>query len=199
MIKLINDNSIEHFKNNDIGNVSLVLTSPSYFTEEPKRNTLDNEIGVGETKEEYTTLIYKVLESLSNQLVTNGKIVLVIGRYNDLPIESIIYMLEDKLNGIGITLSGFTLHGKGEHEAIVVFNKGNETEVQIPEFYKLQIYDREGFFGRINPDILDWAIMSFTEEDDLIVDPFAGAGNTLTRASKYNRRAYGVELNPKFI
>lgn len=199
MMKLINDNSIEHFKTNDIGEISLVLTSPSYFTEEPKRNALKNEIGVGESKEEYVTLIYSVIESLAKQVVNNGKIVMVIGRYNDLPIESVIYMIEDKLLNIGITLSGFTLHGKGEHEAIVVFNKGNESKVQIPEFYKLQIYDREGFFGRINPEILDWAIMSFTKEEDLVVDPFAGAGNTLTRAVKYNRRAYGVELNPKFI
>ncbi len=198
MYKLIQGNSIEYFKTNDTEEVSLVLTSPSYFTEEPKRNTLQNEIGIGESKEDYVNLIAGVIKTSAKNLKENGKVILVLGRYNDLPIESIIYMLEYKLNDSGLKLLSFTLHGKGNHESVVVFGNSKE-EIKIPQFYKLQIYDKVGFFGRINSDILDWAITTFTKEGELVIDPFAGAGSTVKRADQLGRNGLGIELNPKFI
>ncbi len=199
MYKLVQGNSIKYFKENNIDDISLVVTSPSYFTEEDKQDIIEGEIGYGNPKEVYVKLIVDVLTSVGRTLRENGKIVLVLGRYNDLSIKSIIYMIEDKLLDHGFRLSGYTLHGKGDHESIVVFNKGNKVDVEIPTFYKLQIYDKVGFFGRISPDILDWAITSFTKENELVVDPFAGAGSTVKRADKLGRNGFGVELNKKFI
>ncbi len=199
MHKLVQGDSTKYFKENDIGEVSLILTSPSYFTEEGKKDLLPGEIGYGETKETYVKLVVDVLVSASTNLKDGGKIVLVLGRYGDISVQSIIYMIEDKLLEHGITLSGYTLHGKGEHESIVIFNKGATQRFDIPKFYKLQIYDKVGFFGRINPEILEWAITTFTKEGELVVDPFAGAGSTIKRAAKLNRKGLGVELNPDFI
>ncbi len=199
MYKLVQGDSTKYFRSNDIGEISLVITSPSYFNEDGKKGLLPGEIGYGETKETYVKLIMDVFSSLIPNLKNNGKIVMVLGRYNDLSIQSILYMIEDKLLEHEVYLSSYTLHGKGNHESVVVFTKGNKERVNIPEFYKLQIYDKVGFFGRINNDILDWAINEFTIENELVVDPFAGAGSTVKRASSLNRNGYGVELNPKFI
>ncbi len=199
MYKLVQGDSTKYFKQNDIGEVSLILTSPSYFTEESKKDLLEGEIGYGESKETYVKLVVDVLLSASTNLKQNGKIVLVLGRYNDLSIQSIIYMIEDKLLDHGFTLSNYLLHGKGEHESIVVFNKGEKQVMSIPGFYKFQIYDKVGFFGRINPEILDWAITNFTSRGELVVDPFAGAGSTVKRADYLERNGFGVELNSKFI
>ncbi len=199
MYKLVQGDSTKYFEENNVGDISLILTSPSYFTEEGKKDLLTGEIGYGETKEVYVKLITDILISLSKNLVHNGKIVLVLGRYNNLSIKSILYMIEDKLIDESIYLSGYTLHGVGDHESVVVFNKGSKQQINIPEFYKLQIYDKVGFFGRINPDILDWAINSFTRRNELVVDPFAGAGSTVKRADMLDRNGFGVELNPKFI
>lgn len=199
MYKLLQGNSIEYFKTNDIGEISLVLTSPSYFTLESKQGLLENEIGYGESKEKYVNLISDVLISTSELLTNDGNIVLIIGRYNDLSIQSLVFMIEDKLLEHNLYLSTYSMFGKGNHEAIMVFSKLKDIQTSIPVFGELQIYDRVGFFGRLNPEILDWAITSFSNKGELVVDPFAGAGSTVIRADKLGRNGLGVELNPKFI
>lgn len=199
MYKLVQADSTKYFDENNIGEISLIITSPSYYTDTPKRNTLTGEIGIGETKDDYVNLVSKVILSSSKELLNNSKVVLVLGRYGDVSVESIILNLADKLSKEGINLCGYKLFNKGDHESIVVFNKGKEQTIFIPQFTQLQIYDKVGFFGKINNEILDWAINNLTIENDLVVDPFAGAGNTLKRANQLKRRGFGVELNPKFI
>ncbi len=199
MKNLVQGDSLKYFKENKIDDVKLVLTSPSYFTETSKKDLLEGEIGYGSPKEEYVRLITSVITDINNYLEHQGNIVMVLGRYNDISIQSIIYMIEDKLLPLNIYLSGYQLHGKGNHESIVVFTKGEKQKIEIPEFYKYQIYDKVGFFGRINNEILDWAITTFTKENDFVVDPFAGAGSTIKRSSLLNRKSLGVELNKKFI
>ena len=43
------------------------------------------------------------------------------------------------------------------------------------------------------------AVMGFlTVENDLVVDPFLGAGTTIIAAEKSNRKAYGIELDETY-
>ena len=42
-------------------------------------------------------------------------------------------------------------------------------------------------------------IETFSDENDLILDPFAGTGSTIISASNLNRNAIGVELSSKYI
>ncbi len=88
MYKLLQGNSIEYFKTNDISPISLVLTSPSYFTLESKQGLLEKELGDGERKEKYVNLLSDVLISKSDLLTKDGNIVLIIVRYNELSIKS---------------------------------------------------------------------------------------------------------------
>lgn len=199
MYRLVQGDSTKYFKDNKIDNVSLVITSPSYFTRESKKDLLEGEIGYGKDVQTYVDLIKEVIIASTESMDQDGKVVLILGRYNDVSIKSIIYMLEDELLNNGFTLSNYSLHGKGDHESIVVFVKGQKQMIQIPTFYKLQIYDKVGYFGRINPEILDWAITQFSAKGELVVDPFAGAGSTVKRADMHGRNGLGIELNPKFI
>ncbi len=199
MYKLIQGNSLDFFKNNDIKNISLILCSPPYYSNEAKRNSLNNEIGTGESKEKYINLISEILKLSSKGLTKKGKIVLLLGRYNDVSIKSMILMLENELLKYNLFLISYKLSGKGNHESIVIFSKNEKENFIIPNYSQLQIYDKVGFFGRINPAILEWAINTFTLKNELVVDPFAGSGSTIKKADYMKRNGLGIELNPKYI
>jgi DNA modification methylase len=44
----------------------------------------------------------------------------------------------------------------------------------------------------------DFFIKAYTDEGDLVFDPFMGSGSTLIAAEKNSRISYGVELSPKY-
>ncbi|MBF2056883.1 MAG: site-specific DNA-methyltransferase [Cyanobacterium sp. T60_A2020_053] len=44
----------------------------------------------------------------------------------------------------------------------------------------------------------EWFIKLFTEEGDIILDPFAGSGTTLTVAQKLKRNSIGIEILPEY-
>ena len=44
----------------------------------------------------------------------------------------------------------------------------------------------------------DWFIRLFTDEEDLVLDPFAGSGTTLAVAAKLNRRSLGIDVSPEY-
>ena len=45
---------------------------------------------------------------------------------------------------------------------------------------------------------MQWVMESFTDKDDLVIDPFLGSGQTLIVAEAMGRRCIGGELDPKF-
>jgi site-specific DNA-methyltransferase (adenine-specific)/site-specific DNA-methyltransferase (cytosine-N4-specific) len=44
----------------------------------------------------------------------------------------------------------------------------------------------------------EWFIRLFTQENDTILDPFAGSGTTLTVAQRMNRHSVGIEVLPEY-
>ncbi len=48
-------------------------------------------------------------------------------------------------------------------------------------------------------DLPDWFVRLFTDEGDLVLDPFAGSGTTLEVALSRNRRVIGIEINEDYF
>jgi len=53
--------------------------------------------------------------------------------------------------------------------------------------------------GQKPPELCSDLIRTFTKEQMIVLDPLAGVGGTLLGASLCNRKAIGIELNPKWV
>ena len=53
--------------------------------------------------------------------------------------------------------------------------------------------------GQKPPDLCADLIHVFTKNDALVLDPFMGVGGTLLGAARAGRRAFGIEINPRWI
>lgn len=47
-------------------------------------------------------------------------------------------------------------------------------------------------------ELVERCVLAFTNEDDWVLDPFAGVGSTLIAAAKHNRRAVGVDRDAEY-
>jgi DNA modification methylase len=43
------------------------------------------------------------------------------------------------------------------------------------------------------------AMRDCTRRDDIMLDPFMGAGTTILAAERVGRRAYGIEIDPRYV
>jgi adenine-specific DNA-methyltransferase len=48
-------------------------------------------------------------------------------------------------------------------------------------------------------ELIERLVLSMTNEDDWVLDPFLGTGTTIIAALRHNRRGVGAEMHPKYI
>ena len=48
-------------------------------------------------------------------------------------------------------------------------------------------------------EVCDWFIDNFTEENDIVLDPFMGLGTTGISCKQRNRRFIGIEINKEYF
>lgn len=68
---------------------------------------------------------------------------------------------------------------------------------QYPPTLQLKLRNQHG--GQKPPELCADLIKVFTKSEMRILDPFAGVGGTLLGASLCNRKAVGIEINPKWV
>ncbi len=66
---------------------------------------------------------------------------------------------------------------------------------------KLNVIDksRSNIFnwrGQFTPEFVDYLLLTFSKECDIVIDPFAGSGTVLHECARHNLSCYGFEINP---
>lgn len=76
-------------------------------------------------------------------------------------------------------------------------NSTNQTLLDAEkELPRLGMHSFHRYYGKLIPAIPSTFIRKFTNEGDLIFDPFSGSGTTAVESIKNNRNFYGFEINP---
>ena len=52
------------------------------------------------------------------------------------------------------------------------------------------------YLGAFPPSLASYFIKYFTDENDLVFDPFSGRGTTILESRLLNRNSFGSDLNP---
>lgn len=78
-------------------------------------------------------------------------------------------------------------------------NQDSENKIILDEAKKnkrLKLHSFHRYYGKLIPAIPQAYIRKFTQEGDLVFDPFVGSGTTALEARANNRNFIGVEVNP---
>lgn len=101
-------------------------------------------------------------------------------------------------------ISNGMTHGKcGYANVIKVSIFGNVKPKIQQDFWKISIKVNETLDtkhkGRKPYEFMHHLIDSFSKENDVVIDPFAGSGTTLIMCDKLNRVSYNAEINKDYV
>ncbi len=133
------------------------------------------------------------------------------GRLNQLPLINLCVWAK--------TNAGLGAFYRSQHELIAVFKNGAapyQNNVELGRFGRNRTnvwnYPGASSFPRKNAEALLHlhptvkpvgmvadAILDCTKPNDVVFDPFVGSGTTILAAERTRRRAFGIELDPRYV
>lgn len=167
------------------------------------------------TLEQYIEFIKNIYISAANSLADGGCLISIT---TDRKIKGSIYLkhttitdvLKDRLNLFNYKILAKSLKANLyvlTYSHILMFCKGKRPAIKnkLLEFYpdvwlleqdKVDNYPTKDTFPT---ELIRRLILTFTNPNDLILDPFIGSGKTGHIALKYNRNFIGFEIEEKFV
>lgn len=82
--------------------------------------------------------------------------------------------------------------------------ESNMQDINVDSLWLISSRDKTGkhkniYHGNFIPQIPNQLIRMYTNEEDLVLEPFAGSGTTLFECEKLNRKYIGFDINPNMI
>lgn len=156
----------------------------------------------------YETLLKNVFGEVY-RVLKNNKVVVTVNtdvKRNDFFPKHIL--IHDVLTKLGFVLrdikiwvrTDFNRFDRLGYSFIQIFSKGDYKKNVYRDFeagiWRLPYsMNTENFRDAYHPEIVHRCLEAFTQEKDIILDPFLGSGTTLKTAKDYNRQVVGYEID----
>ncbi|WP_034259489.1 site-specific DNA-methyltransferase [Aequorivita capsosiphonis] len=227
--------------------VTTTITSPPYY--DMKDYDSDNQVGYGQTYEDYLKDLKSIFAGVFEITEENGTLWIIIDTFKrNNQVITLPFDLSDKLKEVGWLLQDVIIWKKDKtvpwstngfmqrkFEYILFFSKSinyksNKDSVRVYDTSQLkkwwikypERYNPKGkaldevwefpiptqgswgdeyirHFCPLPQDMVATMIQISTDENDNILDPFAGSGTVLSQSAYMNRNYIGFELNEKYI
>ncbi len=212
MIVIKEGDCLEHFKVWDDNCVDHVLTSPPYNVGRPKKSKskqVAKYIGFDDKNKNYFEWSVKVIDELLR--VSRGHVFYNVqaNYYNKKDIYKLIGHYHKDIIQTFVWTKGHSSPAS-EPGAIsnfyeYIFAFSNDTRIKSNNQFTTNTLHTpiggraKGFHAVMHDDVADFFIENFTQEKDLILDPFMGSGTTALSCLKLKRDFIGIELVPDYI
>lgn len=212
MIVIKEGDCLEHFKVWDDNCVDHVLTSPPYNVGRPKKSKskqVAKYIGFDDKNKNYFEWSVKVIDELLR--VSRGHVFYNVqaNYYNKKDIYKLIGHYHKDIIQTFVWTKGHSSPAS-EPGAIsnfyeYIFAFSNDTRIKSNNQFTTNTLHTpiggraKGFHAVMHDDVADFFIENFTQEKDLILDPFMGSGTTALSCLKLKRDFIGIELVPEYI
>ena len=212
MIVIKEGDCLEHFKVWDDNCVDHVLTSPPYNVGRPKKSKskqVAKYIGFDDKNKNYFEWSVKVIDELLR--VSRGHVFYNVqaNYYNKKDIYKLIGHYHKDIIQTFVWTKGHSSPAS-ELGAIsnfyeYIFAFSNDTRIKSNNQFTTNTLHTpiggraKGFHAVMHDDVADFFIENFTQEKDLILDPFMGSGTTALSCLKLKRDFIGIELVPDYI
>ena len=200
---LINDDCFKALEEINDKSIDYVLTSPPYNR---KRN--DKYTDYNDNIDDYFSFLVNITDILLQKTKKYIFMNIQANYYNRVDVYKYIGHYADKIQNIIIWEKTNPTPAAGNsitnaYEYIIVLGdfslKSNTTytknhittNICKNEYHKVHK-------AVMNEEISDWIIEKFTQENELILDPFMGTGTTGASCKKYNRKFIGIEKSEEY-
>ena len=217
-MKTMEDNSVDLTFTSPPYNMNLTFINGKYIQRNDKkhefRNKYNNDMD-NMTMEEYYQFNINVIDQLlriSNivfyniQPLTGNKLALwkLFGHYSENIKELFIW---DKAHGIPAMNKGVV---NSQYELIIIFDKNNPQRRTFDKYnfergqlnnvwkIKRQRSKLKGHGATFPTELCEKILENFTNENDIIFDPFMGSGTLGVVANKLNRKFIGIERDKEY-
>lgn len=203
---IYNVNCLDGFKMMENKSVDHVLTSPPYNRKRNDKYNFYNDDLV-----DYKVFIKEVIdESLR---VSKGYVFFNIQKnyYNKFDVFSLIGDYADKLIDIFIWSKSNPMPASGHnvtnaYEFVLILSDTNNSiksnYTYTKNLFTTNVYSNNPYKSVhravMNPEAAEYILHNFTNEKDVILDPFMGVGTTALVCKELNRRYIGFEINKEY-